>query len=306
MSDPEPPRSSAPLASLRAHVARHGWRRILVDYVLITTGALMLALAYDLFYIPNDVVSGGVGGIGILAHTLLGWPVGLVTLALNVPLFLAGLRWGGGFAMGVRTIYAVLVMSVAIDALAPYLPEVTENPLLYITYGGLLDGAGLALVLRAQGTTGGTDIIAQLLHRFSGLELSRGMFISNALIIAGAAAAFGLERAMYGVMVAAVSAWAVDTVLAGGRRARQVFIISEHWQAVRDELLGELERGVTLMRGMGGYTGAERTILMCVISPHEVAFVRRLVQEIDPAAFVIVGTTTEVWGEGFGRIDQMT
>ena len=107
---------------------------------------------------------------------------------------------------------------------------------------------------------------------------------------------------MYGVMVAAVSAFAVDTVLAGGRRARQVYIISSEWDAVKDILLHELERGVTILSGRGGYTGADRTILMCVISPREVARVRRLVQEIDPDAFVIVGSTTEVWGEGFQPI----
>jgi uncharacterized membrane-anchored protein YitT (DUF2179 family) len=290
--------------ALRTHVARHSWRRILTDYVLITIGALMNAVAYDLFYIPNDVVSGGIGGVGIIANHLFGLPVGMVTLALNVPLFIAGLRWGGGITTGIRTIYAVIVMSLGIDLLAPYLPHVTENPLLYIAYGGLLDGAGLALVLRAQGTTGGTDIIAQLLKRSFGLELSRGMFLSNAAIIAAAALFFGTERAMYGVLVAAVSAWAVDTVLAGGRQARQVYIIANQWEAVRDLLLHELERGVTILPGRGGYTGAERPVLLCVISPREVAYVRRLVQQVDEDAFVIVAATTEVWGEGFQRMDR--
>lgn len=295
---------SALRAEWRAHLARHGWRRILIDYALLTTGALMNSLAYDLFYVPNEVVSGGVGGIGIIAYHLLGWPVGLVALALNVPLFLAGLRWGGGVTTGLRTIYAVIVMSLGIDLLAPYVPVVTQNPLLYITYGGLLDGAGLALVLRAQGTTGGTDIVAQLLRRFTGLEISQGMFLSNAFIIAAAALVFGLERALYGVMVAAVSAWAVDKVLAGGRSARQMLIIADRWEPVRDRLLHELERGVTVLTGRGGYTGAERTLLMCVVAPHEVAWVRRQVQEIDPDAFVVVGSLTEVWGEGFQPVDH--
>jgi len=292
--------------ALRAHVAKYGLRRILIDYVLITVGALMNSVAYDLFYIPNRVVSGGIGGVGIIANSLFHWPVGLVTLALNIPLFIAGLRWGGGITTGIRTIYAVVIMSLGIDLLAPYLPAVTRNPLLYITYGGLLDGSGLALVLRAQGTTGGTDIVAQLLKRFFGLEISRGMFISNTLIIAAAALVFGLERAMYGVILAAVSAWAVDTVLAGGRQARQVFVISGRWEVVRDELLHELERGVTILHGQGGYTGADRPVLMCVISPREVAYVRRLVLQIDEDAFVIVGTTTEVWGEGFTPIHRDT
>jgi uncharacterized membrane-anchored protein YitT (DUF2179 family) len=289
---------------LRANLAKHGWRQILIDYALITAGALMNSVAYNLFYIPNDVVSGGIGGVGIIANHLWGLPVGMVTLALNIPLFVAGLRWSGGLTTGIRTVYAVAVMSLGIDLLRPYLPAVTETPLLYITYGGLLDGAGLALVLRAQGTTGGTDIIATLLRRFTGLEVSRGMFFSNALIIAGAAVIFGLERAMYGVMGAAVSAWAVDTVLAGGRRARQALIISEKWEAARDILLEDLVRGVTVIPATGAWTSAERPLLLCVIAPREVPHLRRLVSEIDPHAFVVVGETTDVWGEGFTPMDH--
>ncbi len=290
--------------ALRAHLARQTPREVAIDYLLLTIGALMNSIAYIIFYIPNNLVSGGVGGLGIFAHYLFGWPVGLVTLALNIPLFIAGLRWGGGITTGIRTIYAVVVMSLGIDLLEPLLPTVTRTPLLYITYGGLLDGAGLALVLRAQGTTGGTDIVAQLLRRFTGLEISRGMFISNALIIAAAALIFGLERAMYGVMGAAVSAWTVDTVLAGGRRARQAIIISDRWEAVRDMLLQDMERGVTILPGRGGYTGAERPVLMCVIAPREVAYLRRQVQDIDRDAFVVIGDTTEVWGEGFTPVDH--
>lgn len=289
---------------LAAHIHRQSWRQIAFDYAQVSAGALLLALAYRLFFVPNGIVSGGISGVGIIANYLLGLPVGAVTLALNIPLFAAGLRWGGGLTTGLRTIYAVTLMSLAIDLIPPLTMPLADSPLLYVAYGGLLDGMGLGLVLRAQGTTGGTDIIARLLRRFTGLEISRGMFLSNALIIGAAALVFGLERAMYGVMVAAVSAWAVDAVLAGGRRARQALIISEKWQEVRDALLSELERGVTVLPGQGGYTGQPRPVLLCVIAPREVMPVRRLVQEIDPAAFVVIAATTEVWGEGFGPIDR--
>jgi len=303
------PTPSDALAALRerlaTHVARNGWRQIIIDYITITLGAVVLALANNLFFVPNEVVSGGITGIGIISHHLIGTPVGLVTLLLNVPLFIAGLRWAGGFATGVRTIYATLVMSVAIDLTAPLVPDITDNPLLFITYGGLLDGLGVGMVLRAQGTTAGTDIVARLLHHFTGLEVSRGMFISNALIITAAAIVFGLEKAMYGVIVAGVSAWSVNTVLAGGRQARQAFIISERWEEVRDALLMELARGVTIVPGVGAYTGKERQMLMCIISPREVAALRRLVHIIDPEAFVVIGFASEVYGEGFYPIDRM-
>lgn len=299
-----PPKPGSLRARLDAHVARLGWRQIVVDYLTMTAGAIALGMAYNLFFVPNEVVSGGISGVGVIAHYLFGWPVGLVTLLLNVPLFIAGLRWGGGIATGVRTVYAVVVMTATIDLTAPFVPAVTDNPLLFITYGGLLDGLGVGLVLRAQGTTAGTDIIARLLRHFTGLELSRGMFITNALIVAAAAVVFGLEKAMFGVIVAAISAWAVNVVLAGGRQARQAVIISERWEEVRDAMLTELERGVTIMPGVGAYTGRERPMLMCIVSPREVPAVRRLVHTIDPRAFVIFGMATEVYGEGFYPIDR--
>lgn len=281
---------------------RQPWQNVLLDYAQLTLGSMLLALAYNLFYIPNEVVSGGVSGIGVIAHHVLGWPVGVVTLVLNIPLFLAGLRWGGGITTGIRTIYAIMVMSLSIDLLAPWLSSVTDSPLLFITYGGLLDGLGVGLVLRAQGTTGGTDIIGRLLRRFTGLEISRGVFIANVLIIGAAALVFGMEQAMYGVMAAAVSSFAIDFVLAGGRRARQAIIISERWVEVRDAILTDMERGVTVLPAKGAYTGSERPILLCVVNPTEIAQMRRLVLSFDPQAFVVITATSEVWGEGFAPI----
>jgi uncharacterized membrane-anchored protein YitT (DUF2179 family) len=292
------------LAAIRGHFRKHGWKQIAWDYVQISAGALLLAAGYNIFFVPNNVVSGGISGVGIIIHHLLGLPVGVVTFALNLPLFVAMLRWSGGVTTGIRTIYAVLVMSAAIDLTANLVPHIADRPLLYVTYGGLLDGLGVGLVLRAQATTAGTDIIARLLRRFTGLEISRGVFVSNALIVALAALVFGLERAMYGVMVAAVSALATDTVLSGGRRARQALIISERWEEVRDGLLRDLERGVTILQGQGAYTGQDRPVLLCVIAPREVAWLRRLVMEIDPQAFVIIGSAPEVYGEGFAQISR--
>jgi uncharacterized membrane-anchored protein YitT (DUF2179 family) len=285
-------------------VTKQTWQSILLDYAQITLGSVLLALAYNLFYIPNEVVSGGLSGIGVITHHLLGWPVGVVTLVLNVPLFLAGLRWGGGLTTGVRTLYAIAVMSLAIDGLAPHLPSITRSPLLFIAYGGMLDGVGVGLVLRAQGTTGGTDIIGRLLRRFTGLEISRGVFIANAIIVGAAAIVFGMEQALYGVMAAAISSVAIDFVLAGGRRARQAVIISEQWTSVRDAILSDMERGVTILPAQGAYTGSDRPILLCVVSPTEIAQIRRLVMSFDPRAFVVITATSEVWGEGFAPIQR--
>jgi uncharacterized membrane-anchored protein YitT (DUF2179 family) len=302
MSQPPKNNQSGVLARLLRPNVRQTPRQIFWDYAQITLGCLMMAITNDVFWVPHSVVSGGVSGIGIIAHHLLGWPVGLVMLALNVPLFFAGLRWGGGITTGVRTIYAVVVMSVAIDLLAPIVRSPTDNPLLYITYGSLIDGVAMGLVFRAQGTTGGTDIIGRLLRHFTGLEISRGVFAINALTTLGAIVVFGLEKAMYGIMVAALCSWAIDVVLSGGRRARQVIIISIQWQSVRDTILTRLERGVTILNARGAYTEIDRPVLLVVIAPSELPALRQVVTETDPDAFVIVASTTEVWGQGFTSI----
>jgi uncharacterized membrane-anchored protein YitT (DUF2179 family) len=284
---------------------RERWRRagrVALDYVLIAIGSVLVALAADLFLIPNRVVSGGVVGIATILHYLAGTRVGLVTLLINIPLFVAALVWGGGWRTGVRTVFGVAVMSLAIDLLQPYLPHVTTDPLLYTLYGGLLDGLGVGLVLRAGGTTGGTDIVASVLYRLRGTRLGATILATNVLILGAAALIFGLEPALYALLVVYVSTQVVDLVQQGLARTRSCLIVSQRYEPIRDAILAQLERGVTVLRGMGGYTGEERPVLLCAVSQSEVTRLKRLVQELDPEAFVIVTAASEVLGKGFGNL----
>lgn len=285
---------------------RRNWRavsmragRVAADYALIAVGSILVAVAADLFLIPNKVVSGGLTGVSTIFYYLLGTPVGLVTFALNVPLFIAGIKWGGGISSGVRTIFAVAVMSAAIDLLRPHLPPVTTDPLLYTLYGGLLDGLGIGLVFRAGGTTGGTDIIARLAHRWWGAKLGTTLLVSNVLILGAAAFFFGVEPALYALIVAFVSSRVIDLVQQGVAESRSAFIISTRPDEIRLAVLGEMERGVTVLQGSGGYTGQDRPVLLCAVSLTEVTRLKRLVHAIDPDAFVILISATEVLGEGF-------
>ena len=206
---------------------------VLWDYAVIAAGAVLTALATDLFFVPNQVVVGGVVGVGTLLHYTAGLPVGLVTLALNVPLFIIGVIWGGGLRTGLRTAFGVLVMSAAIDLLAPYLPALKLDPMLYIVYGGLLDGLGMGLVFRAGGTTGGIDIVARLVNRFFGVGLGRTLLVANVLILGAAGVIFGLEPALYAIIVAYVSSRVVDLVQEGMTRSRAALINSVHTEEIR-------------------------------------------------------------------------
>jgi uncharacterized membrane-anchored protein YitT (DUF2179 family) len=253
----------------RLKTARFRKARLLAwDYLLLTGGALLLSANVNLFLAPNRVISSGVTGIGMLAHYVWGWPIGLVTLGLNIPIFVAGIKWGG-WRLLLRSVYATAIMTAGIDLLAPFLPPIQGDPLIFTLFGGLLDGVGIGLVLRGQGTTGGTDIIAQLL---------------------------------YALIVNFVSGRVVDTVQEGSGYARAFFIVSTRSAEIQQAILDDLERGVTLIDVRGGYTEAPLSALYVVVSRSQVTRLKRLISERDPTAFVVVSEAHEVLGEGFRPI----
>ncbi len=274
---------------------------IAFDYLQIVFGSLLVAVGTNLFFVPNKVVSGGVTGIGIIAHYLFDLPVGMVVLALNLPLVYAGWRWAGGMRFFTRTIVAVAVLSFGIDLTAPFITAPTDNPLLVICYGGILDGFGMGLVFRARGTTGGTDVLARIAHRFLGLGIGQSLLIMNIMIFGGAAFVFGAEPVMIALALAWVSAKVLDTVQAGFAVSRQAIIISRRPDAVRAAILTNLHRGATVLYGEGGHTGEERPVLYTVVAAHEVGRLKRRVAEADPDAFVAISVAQEVFGEGFAR-----
>jgi uncharacterized membrane-anchored protein YitT (DUF2179 family) len=245
------------------------------------------------------VITGGVTGIAQLLSTVVGTPVGLVVLVLNVPLLALGWRRLGGFVFGARTAYAIVVMALAIDLLAPYARPVTADPLLYSLYGGVLDGIGLGLILRARGTAGGTDIVARLVETSLGVQPGRTLLACDAAIFSVAFFTYGPENILYALLVAFVSSRAVDFVLSAGTGSRQALIITERPEGITRSLLHDLGRGVTVLEGVGGYTGTARAVLLCIVSRPEVGALKAAVSAADPQAFVIIGEAGEVIGEGF-------
>lgn len=284
--------------AVRRILVRRGFR-LAGDYLLLTAGALIVAAGVDLFLTPNHVVAAGVTGLAMLAFFLWKWPVGLVTLALNVPLLLAGLRWGGGYKVLVRTIYATVVMSFGIDLLQPLLPAVHGDPLIYTLFGGLVDGLGIGLVLRGRGTTGGTDIIAQLLHRHRRIPFGQVFLVSNTLILLVAIPVVGLVPVLYALIVNYISSRVLDTVQEGLGYARSVLIVSKKTEEVREAILKEVGRGVTVLQGWGGYSREPRPVLYVVVSRAQITALKRIIAEVDPLAFVVVSEAHEVLGEGF-------
>jgi len=277
--------------------------RLIQDYGLITIGALIVAANVPLFLVPNNVISTGITGIGMLTHYLWRWPIGLVTLLINIPLIFAGIRWGGGWRFFTRTIYAVLVLTVGIDVLSKFLPPIQTEPLLYTLFGGLLDGIGIGLVLRGSGTTGGTDIIAQLLSRYRSIPFGTVFIGINSAILLAATLVVGVVPVLYALIVNYVSGKVVDTVQEGVGYARAALIISpQHDREISQAIFEQLGRGVTILEARGGYTQNEQPALYVVVTRSQVTLLKRLISEIDPHAFVVVSEAHEVLGEGFNPV----
>jgi uncharacterized membrane-anchored protein YitT (DUF2179 family) len=274
---------------------------LLRDYVLIISGALLQALSMALFYIPGKLAAGGVSGIAQLIGNATGWSVGTLYVVLNLPLLLLGWRYLGKRRFLTRTIFAVLVYSLAIDLLSRIVPAngITSDPMLNALYGGVIGGVGVGLVLRGQGTTGGTDILVRLLSRWRGIPYSHTYIATDVLVVFAAGLSFGWTLALYAVVALYVGGVAAEFAAEGVRTTRTVIIITRDPQAVAQRVMTDLQRGVTMWSGLGMYSGQERQILFCIISRAEVNPIKSIVHEVDPQAFMVIGEAYEALGEGF-------
>ncbi len=272
--------------------------RALFNVVLIIAGCFCMALSVDIFLDPNDVVPGGFTALAMFANRLWGWPVGATLFVMNIPFLIAGMRILG-VEFGPKTVFTSALTSLLIDVLRPHVPVVQGEPLLYILYGGLLYGAGMGLVFRAQATGGGTEIPAKLLEHFRGIRMASSLLAMDLAILALAAFFFGLAPALYALIAAWVMARVIDTLETGLHAGNVAYVITTQPAAVRDGILARLDRGVTILRGEGGYSGTERIMLFTAVNRRQVATLRELVSQADPDAFVVISPSNEVLGEGF-------
>ncbi len=275
--------------------------RWLRDYGYVTLGTVVLALAMTLFLIPARLAAGGVSGLALVIHHHTGWPVGLLTALLNAPLFALGWRYLGGPRFAARTVYSIVLFSAVVD-FAPQLGlagPVTDDVILNTLYGGVVAGVGAGLIYRGRGTSGGTDILARILARHWHIPMAQSYLISDALVLAAAGMTFGWERAMYALVALYVIGLAADMVSQGAGVIRTALIVTDQAEQVTQRILHDLDRGVTILQGIGGYTGKPRAVLYCVVSRSEVAALKALVHEADPRAFMVIGHAYEALGEGF-------
>ncbi|MHB8157305.1 MAG: YitT family protein [Desulfocucumaceae bacterium] len=273
--------------------------KMIFEIAGVTLGAVLTALGLDIFLIPNKIAAGGVSGIATVIHYLLHVPVGATMLVLNIPLFLMGV-YRLGLRFGFRSLYGTISLSFFIDALAPFVPALTNDPLLAAIFGGVLAGLGLGLVFKYRGTTGGTDLAAAVLRTYTGANVGQLLFAVDSVVVLGAGLAFNSwELALYAMITIFVTAWLIDLVQEGFSYTKAFFIISSQSERIARAVLHELDRGATVLRGRGAYSGEDRDVLLVVVYRAEVTRLKDLIHNIDSRAFVILTDAHEVLGEGF-------
>ena len=274
-------------------------KRLIIDLIGVITGSLIVSFGLNMFLIPNQLAAGGATGVAIILLYLFSIPVSLGIILVNVPLFIAGVKFLGS-KFGFRTLVGTLSLSFFVE-ITSFAPQPTDDNFLAALYGGIIVGTGLGIVFRFRGTSGGTAIAAQLLNKFVGLTIGQGMMGVDFFIIATAAYLFDFETALYALIGLFMISWFIDLVQQGITQAKAAFIISDKSKQISREIMRQMSRGVTALDGRGAYTGETREVILVVFNKLELSRLKYLVHNIDPNAFVIVSDANEVLGEGFRK-----
>lgn len=284
-----------------------------INYTLIIVGAFILAAGFVLFIDPHRIAPGGVYGIGIVIHYLTvgvfdwapeGLPIGTIGLILNIPLTIIGIRILGP-KFGVKTVIGFLLSSVFIDLLhiiLGYKPLV-DDMLLSSIFGGVLIGFGLGLIFKTKATSGGSDIIAMIIAKYTKLPLGQLMiYVDSAIVLLAVIAFQDWKIPLYSWIVIYVTGKVIDMTLEGVSYDKTLFIISDKYDEIRDKIINDLERGGTMIKAEGMYKGQEKKIIFTNVSRREVYILRDFIHSIDPYAFITVIDANEILGLGFKSI----
>ncbi|UCZ52660.1 YitT family protein [Bacillus shivajii] len=280
-------------------------QQTIFEFGHVFLGSAIVAIAFNIFLLPNQIASGGVSGISTLLMYTFGFEPAFTQWAFNIPLFIAGVLLLGGSLVGsilygAKTLTGTLFLPLVVY-LTRHLEPATLDPLLAAIFGGIGVGLGLGIVFRSNSSTGGTDLAAQIINKYTGMSLGVCVFLMDGLVVISSAFVFGFEFALYALIGLFITGKTIDLVQIGFGYSKMAIIISEYEEEVKQGLLTQVDRGVTKLSGYGGYTNHEKPVLMCVVGRNEVTKLKQIVQTIDPSAFVIVTNASEVHGKGFKK-----
>ena len=267
------------------------------DILQVIFGSFLLALAFQIFLLPNEIISGGVSSLSIIIYDLTNLPPIVTQYAFNIPLLILSFVVLGK-DVGVKSFIGSLVFPF-FTGLISGLPVLTEDLLLASIFGGVLTGIGVGIVYRGKGSTGGTSTVAQLVSKYTNISLGNSVLLADGIIIAVGFFVFNMEAIMYGMITLTVASRVIDIVLVGAGIQKTIFIITDQTEVIRAEILEKFDRGVTLFDARGGFNNDPKEVMMVVIEEREITALREMIIEKDDDAFVIVMAASEVMGRGF-------
>ncbi|RLD59715.1 MAG: YitT family protein [Bacteroidetes bacterium] len=288
-----------------------------VSYSLITLGSFILAAGFVFFISPYKIVPGGVYGIAIVVHYLTaglfsccpnGIPIGLFGLILNIPLTIIGIKVLGP-RFGIKTIIGFVLTSVFMDTLTYFVGEdplhLGDEILLSCIFGGVLIGLGLGLIFKSKATSGGSDIIAMVIAKYTKLPLGQLMiYVDSAIVLIALIVFQDWKIPLYSWLVIYITGKVIDTVIEGVSYDKTLFIISDEYENIKNKIIKDLNRGGTIINGKGMYNGKEKNIIYTVVNRREVAMLEDFVHKIDPKAFITVSDAKEILGNGFKSLNE--
>lgn len=271
----------------------------------LTLGPFIAAFALEVFLVPNNIIDGGIVGVSIILSYLTKINLGLLIFVINIPFFfLAFNKIGKKFV--IQTFYAIGMLSLAVNFLTVHHLPTTHDLLLATVFGGIALGTGVGLVLKNEGSLDGTEIMSLVLSKKFGFSVGEWIMTFNIFIYGASGLVFGWNKAMYAVLTYFIAFKVIDIVLEGLNSSKSIRIISEKSYEIGQELLTSLNIGVTYLKGVGAYSGAEKTIVFCVVSRLEMAKMKEIIKNIDPHAFISVVDVHEAYGgRTKGSIDKI-
>ena len=273
------------------------------EYSVITIGLFINALGWTAFLIPAEITGGGITGVATLIFYASKFPIGISYSAINAILILSSFKMlGKGF--GIKTIYAITVLSIFLSVLQGIIKEpiVNEN-FMSAVIGAILAGVGVGIVFSQGGSTGGTDIIAMMINKYRDISPGKVILYADVIIISSSFLIFhSLEKMVYGYVTMAITAYTIDLILTGTKRTVQLFIFSKEYEKIAERVATDIKRGITVIDGKGWYTKADAKILLILVRKQESYDILRIIKEIDPKAFVSVNNVMGVYGKGFDPI----
>ncbi len=274
-------------------------KEFLIKLLFIIIGNLFCSIAFNVFFIPNKLLSGGIGGLGIIIQYLTGIPTGISVFFLNIPIFLIGSRLIDrefAFYAFISMLIYSSILTITRE-LGSYF--IVDDIILAAVFGGVFNGIGMGLMFRNRTSQGGFDILAAILKRKYNINVGTGLMMANTVIITLSSFLFGYRSAMYTLIAMYIGYAVLDKVQLGFNVKKNVIIVSEKADLVAEAILTKLNRGVTFLEGMGGYTHEDKKVIYCIVTSRETVKLKEIVDEIDPMAFLTINDIVEVKGKGF-------